>query len=145
MRGWAYKVRPSKFPFLKKKLTTLTGTTSFPQCDEEGTCPFSSCCCCSMTGRAGTLPVVFSFPFGRDKEGHTPSSSCCCHFKMGRVSALPILFCFLFDVTRRRGMPLLVVLLPFQHDGEGTGPPCRVLVSFLMRHAPPCRVVAIST
>ena len=41
-------------------------------------------------------------------------------------------------------MPLIVALLPFQHDRVGTGPPRRVLLSFLTRRggqAPP-RVVA---
>jgi len=110
LRGWAYKVRPPNFPFLKKKPTTMTGTTSFPQRDKEGPCP--SCCVIAISTRRG---------------GPAPSPSCSC---------------FLFDATRR-GMPLVVALLPFQHDGVGTGPPCCVLLSFLTRRggqAPPCVV-----
>ena len=48
-------------------------------------------------GRAGALPVVFSFPFRRDEEGAYLSSSRCCHFNMtGRALALPVVFSFLF-------------------------------------------------
>jgi len=107
---------------------------SFPQRDKEGHVPSSSRCCCSTMGRAPALPVMFSFPFGWYappcrvvaispwQAGHRP---------------FPLCSPFIFDAMRR-GMALLVVLLPFQHDEEGRRPPHRVLVSFFMWRGGAC-------
>jgi len=95
-----------------------------------GACPSSSCCChFNMMGRAPASPLCSHFIAISTRRGGPAPSPSCSHF--------------LFDTTRR-GMPLVVALLPFQHDGVGTGPPHRVLLSFLTRQggqAPP-RVVA---
>jgi len=164
VEGLGVQGAPAKFPFfLKKRLTTLTGTTLFPQHDEEGTCPSLLRCCCSQRGghrcflisfwtwQGGGMPLLIALLPFHDGEvwwwgGLVPSPSCFVSFLMRRegghapsrrVVAIstrrgghqpsPLCSHFFFDVTRR-GM----LLLPFQHDGEGWCPPRCVLLSFLM-------------
>jgi len=117
--------------------TCLFPVVSLPfQCDKEGNpLPFMSlpfqrneegdapplCVVAISTQRGETCPsLVVLLPFRCDEEGHASPQSCHCHF----------------DVTRR-GMPLPIVLLPFQ-DEEGHAPfsSCLLLVMSCFSYHP---------
>jgi len=78
-------------------------------------------------------PSCFHFPFDTKRRGYAPPRRVLTTSTQ-QGGLVPSLSCssILFDATRR-GMPLLVALLPLEHNGEGTSPPCRVQVSFLTR------------
>ena len=75
--------------------------------------------------------LLFHFPFDATRRGIPPPRRVLTtSTRQGGLVPSPSCSPILFDATRR-GMPLLVAFLLLQHDGEGTSPPRRVLLSFL--------------